>query len=124
MLCAELVLPLYGADKLIQPIADNLSTQSDNAVKSNAPSRLAPGSNDWRIANITAQALQLRQYLQMPFDAKVSSKFLDLYLNTLDPQHIHFLQSDLAEFERYRNTLGDLIKKGDTTPAYVIFNRL
>lgn len=119
------MLPLHGADNSFK-LADisGLSAHADETAKSVASPHLAPGSNDWRIANITVQALQLRQYLQMPFDEKVSSKFLDLYLNTLDPQHIHFLQSDLAEFERYRTSLGDLIKKGDTTPAYVIFNRL
>lgn len=123
-LCANLMLPLYGADTNSGPAFSYSLAQSDEAGKPAISKPLTPGSNDWRIANITAQALHLRQYLQMPFDATVSSKFLDLYINTLDPQHIHFLQSDLAEFERYRKSLGDLIKQGDTTPAYAIFNRL
>ncbi len=123
-LCANIMLPLHGADNNIGPASTDALVQSDEAAKITIPVQLAPGSNDWRIANITAQALQLRQYLQMPFDAHVSSKFLDLYINTLDPQHIHFLQSDVAEFERYRNNLGELIKQGDTSPAYLIFNRL
>ena len=124
-LCANLMLPLHGAETNIGPASTDVSATADVAAKLTAPTHLAPGSNDWRIANITAQALERRQYLQMHFDARVSSKFLDLYLNTLDPQHIHFLQSDLAEFERYRTSLGDLMtKQGDTSPAYLIFNRL
>ena len=35
-------------------------------------------------------------YLKKPFDETVSSQFLDRYLETLDPQHIHFTQADLA----------------------------
>ena len=38
----------------------------------------------------------------------MSSQFLDRYLETLDPQHIHFTQADLAEFERYRTNLNRL----------------
>ena len=52
--------------------------------------------------------LEKFHYLHLKFDADISSKMLDLYLNTLDPQHIHFLQSDIADFEPYRKTLGEL----------------
>ena len=83
----------------------------------------APGPRDKLIAVTTADMLEQCHYLHLPLDAKVSEKFLTTYLNTLDPQHIHFLQSDLAEFEPYRTNLGRLTIIGDTTPAYVIFNR-
>ena len=57
----------------------------------------------------------------------VSSQFLDRYLEMLDPQHIHFTQADLAEFEPYRTNLNHLTlpsrRPGDTTPACEIFNR-
>src|SRR5262249_13502129 len=102
----------------------NTPAATDEVPQLGALPHLAAGSNDWRIANITSQALQIRQYLQMTFDSKVSSKFFDMYINTLDPQHIHFIQADLDEFEHYRDHLGELIRKGDTSPAYVIFNRL
>jgi carboxyl-terminal processing protease len=118
------MLPLYGADELSRHSFADVPNQSEEAPQLGASRHLEAGSNDWRIANITSQALEHRQYLQMPFDAKVSSKFFDMYINTLDPQHIHFLQSDVDEFEHYRMHLGDMIRRGDTGPAYVIFNRL
>lgn len=101
---------------------------------SNAPpsgpsltNRLAPGPHDGRIAFVVARLLERAHYLQHPFDDEFSSKFLDRYLEMLDPQHLHFTQQDLAEFERYRTQLDDLTitRKGvgDTTPAYEIFNR-
>jgi carboxyl-terminal processing protease len=71
--------------------------------------------------------LEKNQYLKMPFDPTVSSEFLDTYLETLDPQHIHFTQGDLAEFEPYRTNLSRLTLNdrhvGDTRPACIIFNR-
>src|SRR5262249_10141976 len=66
-------------------------------------------------------------YLRPRFDDTVSSKFLDRYLETLDPQHLHFLQSDLAGFEAYRTNLDHLTLPdrgaGDTKPACEVFNR-
>ncbi|MDW8310000.1 MAG: carboxy terminal-processing peptidase [Verrucomicrobiales bacterium] len=89
--------------------------------------RLAPGPSDGRIAFVVARLLERAHYVQHPFDDDFSAKFLDRYLEMLDPQHLHFTQQDLAEFERYRTRLDDLTitRKGvgDTTPAYEIFNR-
>src|SRR5688572_2660167 len=62
--------------------------------------------------------------MRKPFNDEVSSKFLDRFLDSLDSQHIYFLQSDLKEFEKYRTTLDELtIADGDTSPARVIFTR-
>lgn len=68
--------------------------------------------------------LEQFHYLHLVFDKDVSSKCFDLYINTFDPQHLHFLQSDTNDFETYRFRLGELTKvEHDTRPAYVIFNR-
>ncbi len=85
---------------------------------------LVAGPNDGKIATLVASDLERYHYLQIPFNNEVSSRFLDRYLAMLDSQRIHFLQSDLAEFERYRTLLDDLIVGvGDTSPADLIFNR-
>ena len=88
---------------------------------------ITPGPIDGQIATLTAYLLQLHHYLKKPFDESVSSQFLDRYLETLDPQHIHFTQADLAEFEHYRTNLNHLTSTGrrpsDTRPACEIFNR-
>ena len=89
---------------------------------------VSPGPLDGPIAEVTAQMLQRFQYLRQPFNDAVSSKFLDRYIETFDPQHLHFLQSDLAEFEVYRTnldhlTLPDRGVQPDTRPACKIFNR-
>ncbi len=69
--------------------------------------------------------LERSHYSQTAFDDDISGKFLDRYIDTLDGMHIYFLQSDLQEFEKYRSTLDDLtLKKGDSTPAQIIFARL
>ena len=93
----------------------------------NSIRHLVPGPIDGRVAFLTAAMLEKQHYLKRTFDAKVSSKFLDTYLETLDSQHIHFTQADLAEFEHYRTNLDHLTitasRMGDATPACEIFNR-
>ena len=85
---------------------------------------LVPGPDDSRIARVAAAVLERSHYLQMPIDDAVSSKFLDKYLDSLDPAHLLFFQSDLAQFERWRTQLDDMtVKSGDTSPAEFIFNK-
>jgi len=97
------------------------------AGNTNAPPELAPGSNDGRIAYITARLLEEYHYSQQPLDRSMSEKFFDGYLDSLDPQRLYFLKSDIAEFAHYRTNLDTLTinNRGiaDLTPAYEIFER-
>jgi carboxyl-terminal processing protease len=85
---------------------------------------LVEAATDKDITHLVARILVQNHYLQRPLDATVANKFLDRYIEALDNLHMHFLQSDLAEFDAYRPNLADRIyKDGDTKPARVIFNR-
>src|SRR5215510_5292272 len=81
--------------------ANTVASSTDNHVASNT-FRLTPGPWDGRIALATAQMLEKYQYQRQPFTPQLSSKFLDRYLESLDPQHLHFIQADLDQFERFR----------------------
>jgi C-terminal peptidase prc len=127
LLSGYLVLPLRSAESAApasasQPASASFPDRSTNSVR-----HVTPGLIDGRVAFLTAAMLEKNHYLKLPFDAAVSSRFLDTYLETLDPQHIHFTQSDLAEFEPYRTNLNRLTltdrRVGDTRPACEIFNR-
>lgn len=88
-----------------------------------------PDAEDGQIAFWTAYLLKNYHYShdEKPFDDKISSQFLDGYLEALDPQHMHFLQSDIAGFDRYRTNLDNmtLARSGaaDVSPAFEIFGR-
>ncbi|MDB6016741.1 MAG: carboxyl-terminal processing protease [Pedosphaera sp.] len=124
LLCLELILPLHGAEANLNLATDGRQTLAAELAKITKAPRPKPGIDDGRIANTTALMLEQANYLHEPFDATLSSRFLDRYIATLDPQHVHFLQSDLDEFETYRTHLGELtIKQFDSNPAYVIYNR-
>lgn len=84
--------------------------------------QLKPGSTDPYVIFWVGKLLEKQHYNQEPFDEATSSRFLDRYIRDLDPQRLHFLQTDLAELEGYRFRLHRLsLRLGDTSPAYVIF---
>lgn len=84
---------------------------------------LHSGPTDGRIANLTAMLLQRNHYSKRDFDDQLSSDFLKEYVDTLDPQHLLFLDSDIKGFDGYRYRLDDLtLMRGDTSPAYIICN--
>jgi carboxyl-terminal processing protease len=105
---------------------DPASSLSALTIKSTSIPHITPGPVDGHIAYLTAQMLEQLHYTRQPFDHAVSSKFFDRYFEALDPQHLHFTQADIAEFEHYRTALGDLTvnrRHPDTRPACEIFNR-
>jgi carboxyl-terminal processing protease len=125
---------LFTALSFAQPLARSVETAKPgvqdlgSGKATNVFHPVTPGPIDGPIATVTAQMLQRFHYLRQPFNEAVSGKFLDRYIDTFDPQHLHFLQSDLAEFEVYRTNLDHLTMPprgtpADTRPACVIFNR-
>jgi carboxyl-terminal processing protease len=109
------------------PSANALSAPDTMLLTSASPALLVPGPNDGRIAYVTARLLEEYHYSQQPLDEEISKKFFDGYFEELDPQRLHFLQSDIAEFAHYRTNLDMLtINDGgsaDLIPAYEIYQR-
>jgi carboxyl-terminal processing protease len=124
-LCLCLLLPFLNAAAAAVTVSEK-----DAASLSSQPGdgpAISPGPDDGRVAFWTASLLERLHYSHHPFDSTISSEFLDRYLEFLDPQHLHFLQSDLQDFETYRTNLNrlTLTRDGvaDTTPAFIIFSR-
>jgi carboxyl-terminal processing protease len=125
-LCASLLLPLGAPAETVQKpqVQDGRTILATELAKFSSTPPPTQGPNDGRVACMTALMLEQMHYLHLDFDSKLSSRFLDRYLDTLDPRHIHFLQSDLVEFEGFRKTLGSKTKsKNDPSPAFIIFDR-
>ena len=76
------------------------------------------------ITSVTAWLLDREQFLQLPFDNRISSQCLDRYLDTLDGDHLLFFQSDLDEFAGFRPGLAmKMLMEGETRPAHLIYTR-
>lgn len=103
---------------VVAPEAALVSAKYTNALV------LAPQPGDGDIAQTFAHLLERSHYTRHKFDNEISARFLDRYLEVLDPQRVYFLQSDVDEFAPLKDQLDDLIlRHGDSSSAYQIFNR-
>ncbi len=94
-------------------------------ARAEAAAKLAPTGDEAKIAELTAQFLAQDHYLKDLPRSEVSSRTWTEYLSDLDPRHMYLLQTDVDEFEKYRSTVEDqLLSKGDTRPAFLLFTRL
>lgn len=85
---------------------------------------LAPAADDGRIAQTVGRVFERSHYSRHKFDVEVGKKMFDRFIDSLDPQRLYFLKTDLEEFDPVREHLDDLImSKRDVQPAYDIFNR-
>ncbi len=86
----------------------------------------ADGSDptDGNITRLTTGLLEHSQFSHHRLDDELAAKFLDRYLDSLDPAHLLFLQSDVQGFDAFRSRLPDMTRReGDLTPERVIFQR-
>jgi carboxyl-terminal processing protease len=127
----------FGATLLTLPHAGTAATEPASTRTTAATSAatatatnsgaVKPGPDDGRIAFLTAFLLEKIHFSRHTFDEETSSKFLDQYIESLDPQRLYFLQPDLAQFERYRTNLETMTitRTGvaDVTPAFEIFSK-
>ncbi|MEM9621370.1 MAG: carboxy terminal-processing peptidase [Pseudomonadota bacterium] len=96
--------------------------QPDQAERQAAPV-LQPLDVHPRTSLTVVEQLRHNHYIKKPLDDGISSDVFDKYINTLDPGRAYFLAEDIEEFEAYRYTLDDSLKRGDLKPAFSIFNR-
>ncbi|EAR21539.1 carboxy terminal-processing peptidase [Nitrococcus mobilis] len=61
-------------------------------------------------------------YRNQPLDDTLSRQVYTAYFTALDPQRYYFLASDLARYSQYRTRLDDLLREGEITPAFDIFD--
>jgi carboxyl-terminal processing protease len=79
---------------------------------------------DRNITRLTVGLLEHSQFSHHQLDDELASRFLDRYLDSLDPARLLFLQSDAQEFDVLRSRLPEMTRReGDTSPARAIFQR-
>jgi carboxyl-terminal processing protease len=77
-----------------------------------------------QVAISVARWLEQGHYTREKLDEKMSARFLQTYLTTLDYNKLYFTQKDVDEFEsKYASSLGDSVLRGDLGPAREIFAR-
>jgi carboxyl-terminal processing protease len=85
--------------------------------------RLTPTEGQAKTAKEVIRSLEDRHYRDMALDDEVSGRFLDHYLDMLDPAKTFFYQSDIDEFNKHRSRFDDDLKAGKLDMGFEIFNR-
>jgi carboxyl-terminal processing protease len=71
-----------------------------------------------------AALLDRSHYLNQPLDSEMGNEILSMYIDSLDPNHTLFLQSDVDEFKKkYASEFGNRLKRGDLSAGVDIFER-
>ncbi|HEY5814602.1 MAG TPA: hypothetical protein VIT23_18350, partial [Terrimicrobiaceae bacterium] len=79
-----------------------------------ARSSVDPG----QVAISVARWLEQGHYTREKLDEKMSAKFLQTYLTTLDYNKLYFTQKDIDEFQdKYAAAMGEGVLRGDLGPA-------
>jgi carboxyl-terminal processing protease len=76
----------------------------------------------WTLRALVTE-LEENHYVDRRYNDAMSTEHLDTYLERLDPYHLYFTASDVAEFERYSTRLDDMGRQGELSPAFEIFDR-
>lgn len=84
---------------------------------------LAPEKIQGETLQELIEVLKDRHYEGKEYNDALSSKHLEAYIDSLDPQKMFFTREDVDSFQAWRTTLDDLGKDGDLGPAFAIFNR-
>jgi carboxyl-terminal processing protease len=67
--------------------------------------------------------LEEKHYVDRRYNDAMSADHLSTFLERLDPSHLYFTASDVADFQRYATQLDDLGRQGVVSPAFEMFSR-
>ena len=73
-----------------------------------------PSDKNYAITTRLAAVMMSKFHVKKPeIDAAFCSKWLDKYMDTLDPMHLYFLDSDISEFRTLSAQLPVMVKRGN-----------
>ena len=89
-----------------------------------APIQLAaPTANDRTVARLIANLMPRNHISAQGLNDELSKRAFHLFIDSLDPLKLYFYKSDIAEFSQSSALIDDMVRQGDLTLAYKIFER-
>ena len=80
----------------------------------NVSQSIHPSQDQALVTRQLATLIDRQHYLNMRLDANTSNRILDMYIDSLDPEHTLFLASEIEQYKKqYGATLGAKLKAGD-----------
>lgn len=82
-----------------------------------------PSPQDRQVARVIAQLMPRHHVSARTVDDEISKRALKLFISSLDPLKLYFYQSDVDEFGRNSTLIDDMVRQGDLSLSYRIFER-
>ncbi|NHB56499.1 carboxy terminal-processing peptidase [Acinetobacter sp. 194] len=98
----------------------------NEAIAANEPvtavaQKLQPTQEQALVSRQLATLVDRQHYLNMRLDANTSNRVLDMYLDSLDPDHSLFLANEVEQYkQKYGSNFGAALKAGDLSGPYLI----
>ena len=99
----------------------DIETYLTNSSSETYDSLLFPKQKHRDQALLISRLLSKYHYKKIPFDDSLSSKILDSYIESLDPNKEYFYKSDIRYFNNIRYNIDNYIINGNLEPIYEIF---
>ncbi|USA52162.1 carboxy terminal-processing peptidase [Acinetobacter sp. C32I] len=82
---------------------------------------IKPSQEQALVARQLATLVDRQHYLNMRLDATTSNRILNMYLDSLDPDHSLFLSGEVEDYQKkYGSTFGSSLKAGNLTGPFLI----
>ena len=111
-----------GAARLVIPALIALAACAGPALADEAGA-LEPGPNDRQITLAVRSYLEREHLTRQRIDDAIAGRWFTMFLEAMDPMKIYFMQGDIDEFTRRKNTLDELVRRGDVSFAYDVYRR-
>ena len=82
---------------------------------------LFPEQRHEKIGEIVTQFVQQQHYNHVAVDDELSSRVLDLFVDSLDHNRMYLLKGDIEYFDTYRHELDDLVKSKPLDPVFEMY---
>jgi len=84
---------------------------------------LKPDEDASTVTTLIVRLFEQAHFAHQKLDKEIAARFLKKYIESLDYNHLFFLEADVADFDHFKPRLHEMIRMGDVTPAYEIFSR-
>ena len=120
MLCIRAIFFRYAiillALLLSSPGIYAAATQPDTV-----PTILESDQRHRQVSRMVTRFVERAHYSKISVDDELSAVILNNYINALDANKHYFRNSDITYFNRYKDSLDDVLRSGDFNPVFDIF---
>ncbi len=92
---------------------------SNNALDDQ--SFLYPEARHEKIGELVTHFIQKSHYNHLAVNDELSSRVLDVFIESLDRNRVYLLQGDIDYFETYRDKLDDMVRDKPLTPVFEMY---